>query len=68
VESLRPYVLQVIDTFGADRCMFASNFPVDKLYSNYPAVWQAFAQIVGGASDAEKAQLFRLNAERVYRL
>ncbi|GGP24713.1 amidohydrolase family protein [Silvimonas amylolytica] len=68
VESLRPYVLQVIDTFGADRCMFASNFPVDKLYSNYPAVWQAFAQIVGGASDSEKAQLFRMNAERVYRL
>ncbi len=68
VESMRPYVLQVIDTFGADRCMFASNFPVDKLYSNYAAVWQAFAQIVGGASNSEKAQLFRMNAERVYRL
>ncbi|WP_283149105.1 amidohydrolase family protein [Silvimonas soli] len=68
VESLRPYVLTVIEIFGAEHCMFASNFPVDKLYSSYPAIWQAFAQIVADASNEEKAQLFRLNAERVYRI
>jgi predicted TIM-barrel fold metal-dependent hydrolase len=68
VESLRPCVLEAIDAFGVERSMFASNFPVDRLYGTYPAVWQAYAEIVGGASEAEKAALFRDNAQRVYRL
>jgi predicted TIM-barrel fold metal-dependent hydrolase len=68
VESLRPYVLETIDTFGAERCMFASNFPVDRLYSTYTAVWKAFAEIVSGASETEKSALFRENAQRIYRI
>ncbi len=35
VESLRPYVLETIDTFGVERAMFASNFPVDRLFGSY---------------------------------
>jgi predicted TIM-barrel fold metal-dependent hydrolase len=68
VESIRPYVLETIDAFGVDRCMFASNFPVDRLHGSYRAVWQAFADVIAGASDAEHAALFRDNAMRVYRL
>jgi predicted TIM-barrel fold metal-dependent hydrolase len=68
VESLRPYVLETIDTFGAEQCMFASNFPVDRLYSTYSAVWKAFAEIVSGASETEKSALFRENAQRIYRI
>jgi predicted TIM-barrel fold metal-dependent hydrolase len=68
VESLRPYVLETIDTFGAERCMFASNFPVDRLYSTYTAVWKAFAEIVSGASETEKSALFSENAQRIYRI
>jgi len=68
VESLRPYVLETIDTFGKERCMFASNFPVDRLYSTYTAVWKAFAEIVSGASETEKSALFRDNAQRIYRI
>lgn len=68
VESLRPLVLETIDAFGADRAMFASNFPVDRLYSGYAELWQAFDAIVGGASEEERAALFRTNAERIYRI
>lgn len=68
VESLRPYVLETIDTFGVERAMFASNFPVDRLFGSYEDLWQAYASIVADASVVEKDALFRRNAERVYRI
>jgi predicted TIM-barrel fold metal-dependent hydrolase len=68
VESLRPYVLETIDAFGTERAMFASNFPVDRLFGTYEALWQAYARIVAGASASERAALFRGNAERIYRI
>jgi predicted TIM-barrel fold metal-dependent hydrolase len=68
VESLRPYVLETIDTFGVERAMFASNFPVDRQFGSYEKLWQAYASIVDDASAAEKEALFRRNAERVYRI
>lgn len=68
VESIRPYALETIDAFGVDRSMFASNFPVDRLYGSYEQLWRAFAQIVEGASESEKGLLFRENAERIYRI
>ena len=66
VESIRPYTLEIIDRFGTARVMFASNFPVDRLYSDYSTLWRAYLAVVAGASEAEKAQLFRRNAERIY--
>jgi predicted TIM-barrel fold metal-dependent hydrolase len=68
VESLRPYVLETIDTFGVERAMFASNFPVDRLFGSYADLWHAYASIVDGASVAEKEALFCRNAERFYRI
>lgn len=68
VESFRPYVLDAIDAFGTDRCMFASNFPIDGLHGSYAALWSAYAQIVSGASRDERARLFVENAIRYYRL
>jgi predicted TIM-barrel fold metal-dependent hydrolase len=68
VESLRPYVLETIDAFGVERAMFASNFPVDRLFGSYADLWRAYASIVDGASVAEKDALFRGNAERCYRI
>jgi predicted TIM-barrel fold metal-dependent hydrolase len=67
-EGLRPLVLETIDAFGTDRAMFASNFPVDKLFSDYSTLWNAYASIVAGFSQSEQAALFRSNAERIYRL
>jgi predicted TIM-barrel fold metal-dependent hydrolase len=68
VESFRPYVLEAIDAFGTERCMFASNFPIDGLHASYGALWSAYAQIVGGMSAGERENLFVNNAIKYYRL
>lgn len=68
VESFRPYILEAIDAFGTERCMFASNFPVDGLHSSYEALWSAYAQIVSGMSRGERNNLFMNNAIKYYRL
>jgi predicted TIM-barrel fold metal-dependent hydrolase len=68
VSSIRPLVLETIDVFGPGRCMFASNFPVDGLYSSYSAVWAALIEITAGFSADERAGMFGGNAQRTYRL
>ena len=64
----RPYVDTCIELFGAERCMFESNFPVDKMGVGYAALWNAFKRIAAGASLDEKRALFGGTAARVYRL
>lgn len=64
----RPFANQCIDMFGPDRCMFESNFPIDKAYFSYRTLWNAFKRLTSGASDFEKAQLFSLTATQVYDL
>ncbi|MGI9423878.1 MAG: amidohydrolase family protein [Hyphomicrobiaceae bacterium] len=66
--SWRPYVETCIEAFGADRCMFESNFPVDKGSYSYGIFWNACKRLAAGASDAEKADLFAGTARRFYRL
>jgi L-fuconolactonase len=63
-----PYIEGCIEAFGAGRCMFESNFPVDKGTCSYPVLWNAFKRIVSGASEIEKQALFSGTAIRVYRL
>lgn len=57
-----------IDHFGADRCMFESNFPVDRESCSYHVLWNAFKKLARGRSDAERAALFHDTAARVYRI
>jgi L-fuconolactonase len=64
----RPYVETCIELFGPRRCMFESNFPVDKMAIGYRALWNAFKRIAAGASPDEKRALFAGTAARVYRL
>ena len=64
----RPYVETCIEAFGARRCMFESNFPVDKISGSYATYWNAFKRLAAGASDSEKAALFRETARQFYRL
>ena len=64
----RPFIEPCIEWFGADRCTFESNFPVDKMGIGYRALWNAFKRIAAGASANEKADLFAGTARRVYRL
>ena len=64
----RPYLETCIELFGHDRCMFESNFPVDKRSASYPVLWNAFKLVAAGCSATEKAALFHDTAQRVYRL
>jgi predicted TIM-barrel fold metal-dependent hydrolase len=64
----RPYIETCIERFGPDRCMFESNFPVEKMGIGWAALWNAFKRIAAGASPEEKLALFSGTARRVYRL
>jgi predicted TIM-barrel fold metal-dependent hydrolase len=64
----RPYIETAVELFGADRCMFESNFPVDKGMCNYPVLWNAFKRVAAGCSADEKAALFHRSAQRFYSL
>jgi predicted TIM-barrel fold metal-dependent hydrolase len=62
------FIRWCIETFGADRCMFESNFPVDKASCSYVVLWNAFKRIAQDASEDEKDALFSDTARRVYRI
>jgi predicted TIM-barrel fold metal-dependent hydrolase len=68
VESIRPWVLESIEAFGTDRCVFATNWTVDKLFSTYGDVIDAYAEIISGFAEAEQLALFSGNAKRIFRL
>ena len=63
-----PYYLHTIETFGPERCMFESNFPVDKNSYSYSVIWNSFKRITRDFSDAEKALLFHDTAAKAYKL
>ena len=67
-DAFRPWVDTCIELFGAERCMFESNFPVDKVTSSYAVLWNAFKRLAATASAAEKTALFSGTAARVYKL
>ena len=64
----RNYYEHCIETFGANRCLFESNFPVDKITCSYNVLWNTFKRITSGYSADEKASLFHDTAARVYRI
>lgn len=64
----RPWFETCIEAFGAKRCMFESNFPVDVQGTGYAVLWNAFKRIAHGASPDERQALFAGTAARVYRL
>ena len=68
VERLRPLVLETIEAFGTARCMFASDFPTDRLYAGFERQMDAYDEITSGFSDDERHALFAGNAERLYRI
>ena len=64
--SWKPFVDGCIETFGISRCMFESNFPVDKASTSYHVLWNAFKLLVSGATRSEKDQIFFENAMNFY--
>ncbi len=67
-DAWRPYMETCIEAFGASRCMFESNFPVDKGMCGYAVLWNAFKRLAAGTSASEKEALFSGTAARVYSL
>jgi predicted TIM-barrel fold metal-dependent hydrolase len=68
VESLRACVLPAIDAFGSGRCMFASNWPIDRLYGRYPQLIAAYREIASGLTAPDRAAVLHGTADRVYRV
>lgn len=68
VGSIRPYVLGSIDVFGVDRVVFGTNWPVDRMFSSYPDVINAYADIISSFSREEQIKMFSGNAERMFRI
>ncbi|WP_038366248.1 amidohydrolase family protein [Bosea sp. UNC402CLCol] len=67
-EAWSPYILRCIELFGPQRCMFESNFPVDKGMVGYGVLWNGFKRIVASFSPHERAWLFHRAAMETYRL
>jgi predicted TIM-barrel fold metal-dependent hydrolase len=67
VNALTPWLEYAIDAFGVERCMFASNFPVDSMYGTFDELYDAFNSVTAGLDTESREKLFATNAERVYR-
>lgn len=61
-------VSETVALFGADRCLFGSNFPIEKLWTDYASLITAHMQAAGGLSASEREAVFHDTARRVYRL
>jgi predicted TIM-barrel fold metal-dependent hydrolase len=66
VAANREIVLRIIDLFGVERAMFASNFPIDSLCASFATIFEGFSSIVAGFSVTERQSLFQATAERIY--
>ncbi len=67
VDAFAPWLEHAIEAFGVDRCMFASNFPVDGMYGTFDDLYSTFSTLTAGLDDESRDRLFATNAERVYR-
>ena len=68
IDSTRIFVEKTIQIFGIERCMFASNFPVDKIFNSFDTYWNSFKEITKNYSENDKNLLFSSNAEKYYRI
>lgn len=67
-ETITPFLLHCIEQFGPDRCMFESNFPVDKQSMSFTVLWNAFKRVSASFSPSERASLLHDTAARIYRI
>ena len=67
-ESMAPYMNYCIEQFGPERCMFESNFPVDKVSFSYNIMYNAFKRLSKDYSASERAAMFHDTAARVYKI
>jgi L-fuconolactonase len=65
--AFRPWIEPAIEAFGIERCLFASNFPVDGMHGTFDDLYTTFAEVSAGLDDESRDKLFATNAERIYR-
>ncbi len=68
VDAFGPWLEYAIDAFGVDRCLFASNFPVDSMYGTFDQLYGVFNEVTAGFDADARDNLFAGNAERIYRV
>lgn len=68
VDSLRPWVMECIEAWGVERSFFGTNWPVDRLFSSYGDVLDAYAELISDFTRDEQVALFSGNADRIFRL
>ena len=68
IESIKPYVMHCIGSFGIERCIWGSNWPIDKLWSSFEDVVTAYIKITEHFSINDKTALFNQNATSLYRI
>jgi len=66
-DALRPWIEHCLASFGPERCMFASNFPVDAMHGTYDELYSGFSEVTADLDAATRDRLFADNAERLYR-
>jgi L-fuconolactonase len=67
VDAFAPWLEYAIEAFTVERCMFASNFPVDATYGTFDELYETFSSVTSGLDGESRAKLFAENAERIYR-
>ena len=67
-DTWKPWIYETLNMFGVDKCMFESNFPVDKGSCSYGSLWNAFKTIANEMSEDEKNKLFYENAAKIYKI
>jgi len=67
VGAFAPWLEHAIEAFGVDRCLFASNFPVDGMHGTFDELYSTFDAVTAGLDGDARAKLFATNAERIYR-
>jgi predicted TIM-barrel fold metal-dependent hydrolase len=63
-----PWIEHAIEVFGVDRCLFASNFPVDGMHGTFDELYTTYATLTADLDEASRAKLFATNAERIYQI
>jgi predicted TIM-barrel fold metal-dependent hydrolase len=63
-----PIVKETVALFGADRCFFGSNFPIEKLWTDYGTLYRTFREAIAYLSETEQAAILHDTAARLYRI
>ena len=66
-DAFRPWIEHCLESFGVERCMFASNFPVDAMHGTYDELYSGFSEVTADLDADSRDRLFAGNAERLYR-